>query len=72
MMDRQHGNFIFECDACGATLDTDTRDFNEALGIMRRANWRASPIGKDWVHTCDGCAEKTQRDARARRAGRIP
>lgn len=72
MIDRQHGKIIFECDACGEVLETDTSDFTAALTAMRAAQWRAAPFGKDWVHTCNGCADTAERKNRARRAGRIP
>lgn len=72
MLDRQHGRLVFECDACGQTLDTETREFNEALRMMRDASWRAQQVGGDWVHTCAGCADPNERNTRARRGGRIP
>lgn len=67
-----HGRHHFECDSCGEVLDTDTKDWTEALRIMREQNWRARQIGNDWVHSCFGCAEPDARNTRARRAGRIP
>lgn len=72
MLTRIHGKYVFECDACGDTLETETKDFNEALRIMRDANWRAQQVGSDWVHSCFGCADGEPRNDRARRAGRIP
>lgn len=72
MLDRQHGKIVVECDACGETLETDTKDFSEALRIMRAADWQARKLGQDWIHTCFGCAEKSEREERARRSGRIP
>jgi hypothetical protein len=73
MLARIHGKIQFECDACGASLDTETSDFTEARRILRDRDWRTQQIGSDWVHTCDGCAvSKPARDDRARRAGRIP
>jgi hypothetical protein len=72
MLTHIHGRHVFECDACGETLETETKDFSEALRIMRSAEWRARQVGSDWVHTCFGCAEEGDRNARARRSGRIP
>lgn len=72
MLTRIYGKFVYECDACGDTLETDTKDFGEAREAMRLADWRVLQVSTDWVHTCAGCKQKEQRDARARRAGRIP
>lgn len=72
MLDRQHGKIIFECDACGEVLESDTNDFAQALTVLRRRGWGANKLGTDWIHRCSGCAEKPQRDSRARAAGRIP
>lgn len=73
MLDRQHNNLIFECDSCSEVLETETRDFSEALRLMRNAGWRAAKIGVDWVHTCAQCASSGQtRTDRGRRSGRIP
>lgn len=55
MMDRQHGQLVFECDNCDETLETDEGDFSEALAVFRRANWKAEKVGLDWVHTCPAC-----------------
>lgn len=61
-----HGLHNFECDACGEVLETDTKDWTEALRIMRSSDWRANQIGKDWVHTCFGCTEEADRERRKR------
>lgn len=55
MMDKQKGDFVFECDSCGQSLETEQADFNTAINMMRRAGWTARKHGKDWVHGCDGC-----------------
>lgn len=67
-----YGKHVWECDACGETLQTDTPDYSEALQHLRDAKWRAQQIGSDWVHACFGCKDKGARDERARAAGRIP
>jgi hypothetical protein len=68
MLTKIHGKHVFECDRCNETLETDTADFNGALRILRGADWRSHQIGRDWVHTCFGCA--TDADAPARRKRR--
>ncbi len=55
MMDKQKGDWIFACDICGKTLETDQADFNTAINMMKREGWQARKIGKDWVHGCNGC-----------------
>lgn len=52
MIDHQHGKIVFECDACGDTLETDTNDFNEANTARRDAGWLAEKVGRDWLHFC--------------------
>lgn len=54
MMDRQRGQYIFECDDCGESLYTECYDFQEALYCMRTNDWTARKVGTDWVHNC-GC-----------------
>ena len=59
MLDRQFGQFVVECDACGDTLETETKDFAEAREIMQREGWkvRAEGQGRDavWFHGCSTC-----------------
>ena len=66
MLDRQHGNIVFECDVCGETLDSDTRDFNEALRILKNESWSARKIGVDWCHSCSDCGVAGERAPLAR------
>lgn len=72
MLTRIYGKFVAECDACGETLQTNTKDFNEARDAMRAAKWTALQIGSDWVHTCAGCQDRAAKDRRARARGTIP
>ena len=55
MMDKQKGDFIFECDSCGKVLQTDQADFGVARNMLRREGWSVRKIGSDWVHGCDKC-----------------
>lgn len=52
MIDRQHGLYVFECDACGDTLDTHEREFEAANAMRREEGWLAEKVGRDWVHYC--------------------
>lgn len=55
MIDRQNGMLVVECDSCDATLETETRDFDEARAVMRREQWKVRKIGSDWIHGCPKC-----------------
>jgi hypothetical protein len=54
MMDRQKGQFVFECDNCGESLYTECYDFQEALYSLRSHDWTSQRVGNVWVHNC-GC-----------------
>lgn len=58
MIDRQRGKIIFECDACGDTLETDESDFADANRARRDAGWAAVHVkGDEWAHYCsERCA----------------
>jgi uncharacterized protein (DUF983 family) len=58
MLDRQHGDVVFECDACGTTLETETSDFGSARNLLRREGWRARKLGDGWMHFCPKCDDK--------------
>lgn len=56
MIDRQHGDIVFECDSCGIeTLETKTSDFGAAWKMAKREGWRTRKIGTLWVHSCPQC-----------------
>lgn len=55
MIDRQHGQMVYECDGCEATLETGESEFNEALAMFRRDGWKADKVGDEWVHLCPDC-----------------
>jgi hypothetical protein len=69
MMDKQKGDFIFECDNCSAVLETDQADFDVARNIMRREGWHARKIGDVWQHGCASCGVPGE-GAQLARAGR--
>ena len=57
MIDHQYGDIVFECDACGETLETDSSDFDEANILRRRAGWSAQKLQNEWLHFCsEACA----------------
>ena len=55
MIDRQFGCITFICDECDEDLPTDEEDFDAAMAVFRRHNWRSEKVGDEWVHTCQGC-----------------
>lgn len=58
MLDRQHGDIIFECDRCMEVLETGTGNFDAALNFMKQQGWRSVPDPKEkgeWNHFCGGC-----------------
>lgn len=59
MRDRQFGQIVVECDACGDTLETETKDFAEARDIMQREGWKVRAEGQGrstvWYHGCPQC-----------------
>lgn len=56
MMDRQHGGkIIFECDSCDETLETETKDFDDARLMLESEGWKARNIADVWLHGCPKC-----------------
>lgn len=56
MLTRIHGKINFECDDCSEVLDTETRDFDDAMDKLRSEMWICRKVGKDWSHYCSDCA----------------
>jgi hypothetical protein len=55
MIDRQHNEITYECDACDETLATGQSEFADAHAMFRREGWKAEKVGDEWVHTCPRC-----------------
>ena len=68
MLDRQKGNIVFECDGCDDVLDTGTSNFDAAVNLLNREEWRSKktvrldapgsrPDDKkdEWEHYCSRC-----------------
>lgn len=57
-LERQHGKIIFTCDdgKCHESLDTDTRNFDEALEMLKSEEWKTYK-NKDgsYTHICPTC-----------------
>ena len=59
MIDRQHGEIVYECDSCTETLETCEPDWNDAKRQFDDAGWRAYKAGADWVHECPKCGARS-------------
>lgn len=57
MLTRIYGKINFECDDCGEVLDSDTKDFDDAMGVLRAEGWRSEKLGQDWSHYCPKCGK---------------
>lgn len=55
MLTRLYGKISFECDGCCEVLDTNTKEFDEALERLRSEDWKCRKNGKEWSHYCPGC-----------------
>ncbi len=58
MLTRIHGKISFECDGCAEVLDTDTKDFDDAMGQLRGEMWVSRKKGNDWSHYCSNCNDE--------------
>lgn len=60
------GPITFECDGCGAILETRIENFHEALREAKDFNWRVSKVGPEWIHICSHeCLLEARRKARS-------
>ncbi len=66
MITRIYGHIVVECDACGKSLGTDTKDFEEARAIMKQNGWIARKFGDVWQHRCESCMETVHHQPRFR------
>ena len=55
-IERQFGKIIFVCDSCEDDIETDKKDFNEALEYTKQEKWRSfrTKTGA-WRHYCPEC-----------------
>lgn len=58
MIDRQHGEIVFECDGCPETIETGESEWNDAMALFRRERWRAEKVGEEWTHLCPDCQRR--------------
>jgi len=55
MLTRIHGKCVFECDGCSEIFESETADFELALGILKEAEWQMRMIKGEWCHYCPTC-----------------
>ena len=62
MIDRHNGQYSATCDqrGCNEYIDTEEREFSEAIAHARDAGWKVYKEGDEWVNCCPDCAEKEQ------------
>lgn len=57
---KDHGDFVFQCDGCRTTLESNTSNFESARNVLRRHGWKPyrEGDGTDWKHRCADCARE--------------
>ena len=57
MLDRSKDGITFECDICGEVLETNTKEFDEAIDTLRNEGWisKRSVDDDTWAHFCPEC-----------------
>jgi DNA-directed RNA polymerase subunit M/transcription elongation factor TFIIS len=55
-VERDESNFVmFVCDECGSTLETDERDFYDAVVEKKHEGWRSVKRDDEWEDRCPDC-----------------
>lgn len=54
-VEKEEGRFVFVCDVCGDELQTDERNWNEALEVKRFEDWGSRKEGGAWIDVCESC-----------------
>ena len=49
---KDRGNIVFECDCCSETLDTEEKDFEDAMRTAKDNGFKAICIYGEWKHIC--------------------
>lgn len=55
MLDRQNGQFVFECDGCGDVFEPDGEEFSRAVRSLKYEGWKISKDNDTWTHLCPNC-----------------
>lgn len=55
-VERYKGDIVFTCDECNSEeLDSNTKDFSEALEVLKMNGWTYLQEGGEWKHICPDC-----------------
>lgn len=60
MIRRNRGEIVFECNDCGAEMETGEKSFPDALAAMKDAGWRSVKDEDEeggFAHQCDDCRD---------------
>lgn len=56
---REDGEFVAECDACGDLLFTEIREFYLVPETLKQAGWNiVKERNGTWVHKCPECVKE--------------
>ncbi len=66
-LSKDHGDLVFECNTCEATLTTNQAQFSAAMTLGRRNGWKAIKRGSVWEHACPKCQKAQQKPLPLRR-----
>lgn len=50
-----HNKFVFECDDCADSIETDCEIFHEAHAFIKSNGWKTAKHGAHWQHFCPNC-----------------
>lgn len=56
--ERVAGSWSFTCDSCPEFIETEQRDFTDALGEAKAAGWIAYNVSGEWCHACPDCKDR--------------
>ena len=56
---RSYGEVEFHCDArgCHEVLETEAKNFEQALEAFRQSDWQTRRDGQTFFHICPDCIE---------------
>lgn len=59
MITDRNGSWMAECDACGLTVDTGQRSFQQAINYISRAEgWENRKFRDRWRNYCPQCGQE--------------
>lgn len=55
MKTKVNQRYVFQCDVCECVCDTETRDWDEAIDVLKSEGWASKKGKTDWQHFCARC-----------------